>query len=350
MHSKRNPGIEPARHSPTHAGAAAGVAAADAAGSAGAAAGVVAMLRGTRRVLDGGLATHLESLGAELGGLLWSGRLLRDDPALIQRAHADYFAAGADVCITASYQCSVPNLCSALGVDEPAAERLISESVAIARAAIPPATAGRPPPLVAGSVGPYGACRNDGSEYTGDYHDSLTPEELGAWHARRVDLLLAAGVDLLAFETIPCRAEAVGLLALLRDRPAARAWLSLCCRDDARLSSGEAVDEVVRDVERSDAAGQIEALGVNCTKPRYVSALVRRIRALTERPIVVYPNAGESFDAATGRWVDDAEAPPERFAALAEEWFAAGATAIGGCCRTGPAHIAAVRRGVDATT
>ena len=168
------------------------------------------MLRGTRRVLDGGLATHLESLGAELGGLLWSGRLLRDDPALIQRAHADYFAAGADICITASYQCSVPNLCSALGVDEPAAERLISESVAIARAAIPPATAGRPPPLVAGSVGPYGACRNDGSEYTGDYHDALTPEELGAWHARRVDLLLAAGVDLLAFETIPCRAEAVG--------------------------------------------------------------------------------------------------------------------------------------------
>ena len=107
---------------------------------------------------------------------------------------------------------------------------------------------------------------------------------------------------------------------------------------------------MVRDVERSDAAGQIEALGVNCTKPRYVSALVRRIRALTERPIVVYPNAGESFDAATGRWVDDAEAPPERFAALAEEWFAAGATAIGGCCRTGPAHIAAVRRVVDAAT
>ena len=172
----------------------------------------------------------------------------------------------------------------------------------------------------------------------------MTPEELAArGDARRVDLL-TAGVDLLAFETIPCRAEAVALR--LRCCVSGRARGSrCCCRDDARLSSGEAVDEVVRDVERSDAAGQIEALGVNCTKPRYVSALVRRIRALTERPIVVYPNAGESFDAATGRWVDDAEAPPQRFAALAEGGSPPAPPPIGGCCRTGPAHIAAVPEG-----
>jgi S-methylmethionine-dependent homocysteine/selenocysteine methylase len=65
--------------------------------------------------------------------------------------------------------------------------------------------------LVAGSVGPYGACLGDGSEYTGDYVDTkMTGKQLESWHFERIKRLCEAGVDLLAVETIPSVVEAKG--------------------------------------------------------------------------------------------------------------------------------------------
>ena len=87
---------------------------------------------------------------------------------------------------------------------------------------------------MAGSVGPYGAMLHDGSEYTGIYPPNVTHELLREWHRPRLDALLEAGADLLAFETIPCSMEALALISLLKEYPQARAWLSfsvrvLCC-------------------------------------------------------------------------------------------------------------------------
>jgi homocysteine S-methyltransferase len=347
-----------------------------------------------RLVVDGGLATQLEALGANLSGDLWSARLLQENPVLIQRAHADFLAAGADVCITASYQTSLPLLHKILGLDERAATQLIASSVAIAHEACKEAMARRgadekrPPPLVAGSIGPYGACLADGSEYTGAYAATMSVDELRAWHAPRFEILIEAGADILACETIPCRSEVAALCALLGTRPAARAWVSLACSSGSTLTSGELVADVVADIERLDPAGQVEAIGVNCTAPRHIGALVDAIRGQTRRPIVLYPNSGERWDSATGAWLDGTSMRAEDFAELAArrhsspapapapsidrragrrlprfvramltcdppvwqvtQWFTRGASLIGGCCRVGPDFIAAVRRCADA--
>jgi homocysteine S-methyltransferase len=160
-------------------------------------------------VLDGGLATQLESQGHNLDSALWSARLLRDDPDAIMQAHLAYFTAGAQVATTASYQASLGGFARA-GISRAEAEQLIRRSVRLAEQARTCQEDGKDR-WIAGSVGPYGAALADGSEYRGDYN--LSVDELRAWHRPRIALLAEAGVDILALETIPCLAEVEALLA-----------------------------------------------------------------------------------------------------------------------------------------
>ena len=155
--------------------------------------------------LDGGLATQLESAGADLSGKLWSARLLQEAPDDIQRAHEAFLQAGCDIITTASYQCSIPQLVDVLQITPALAKSLIARSVRIARAAVH-AVAGDRAVVVAASIGPYGACLADGSEYNGHYK-TTPPEELAEWHRPRFDVLCDANPDVLAIETIPCRNE-----------------------------------------------------------------------------------------------------------------------------------------------
>jgi homocysteine S-methyltransferase len=191
---------------------------------------------------------------------------------------------------------------------------------------------GRPRPLVAASVGPYGAMLHDGSEYRGDY--GLSVAELIAFHRPRLAVLAAAGADLLACETIPCQAEAEALLALLDELPDSFAWFSFTARDEAHSSHGEPIAQCAALLA---AHPRVAAVGINCTAPGLISALVRAIAGACAKPIVVYPNSGERYDAATGGWSGEADC--EAFGAAARSWHAAGARLIGGCCRTGPEHI-----------
>ncbi|KAL1457543.1 hypothetical protein WDU94_007759, partial [Cyamophila willieti] len=83
---------------------------------------------------------------------------------------------------------------------------------------------------IAGSVGPYGASLRDGSEYRGDYTDRVTATRMREWHRPRIEALVEAGVDILAFETIPSSKEAMVLLELLKEWPNQKAWLSFSCK------------------------------------------------------------------------------------------------------------------------
>lgn len=266
-------------------------------------------------ILDGGLATELEERGHDLSDELWSARLLRDDPGAIRSVHRAYVDAGADCIITASYQATLEHL--------PADSLRLS--VQLAREA--------EPKLVAASIGPYGAALADGSEYTGAY--DLEEGGLGGWHAARFGILDRSGADLLACETLPSFAEARALAKLLDQTPA---WFSFACRDGERISDGTAIETCAHHL---DAIDKVTAIGVNCTPPRFVESLVRRIRAVTEKPIVVYPNSGERWDAARRCWTGTRD--PGEFAEAAVRWRDAGASIIGGCCRTGPAHVRALR-------
>ena len=120
-------------------------------------------------VLDGGLSTALEQQGADLSTSLWTARLLAEDPRRILEAHRSFFAAGAQVATTATYQASVEGFAGA-GYDEDNARRLIRSSVALAREARDEAADGNSGLLVAASVGPYGAFLADGSEYLSLIH------------------------------------------------------------------------------------------------------------------------------------------------------------------------------------
>ena len=194
---------------------------------------------------------------------------------------------------------------------------------------------GRPRPLVAASVGPYGAFLADGSEYRGDY--GLSEAQLMDFHRPRIAALLEAGPDLLACETIPCFVEARALARLLTEFPAAWAWISFSARDGAHLCHGETLAECAAWL---DACPQVAAIGINCTAPQHLPALIRAICAVTDKPVVVYPNSGEAWQAESRSW--QGVSISAAFAAEAERWYVDGARLIGGCCRTRPDHIRAI--------
>ncbi len=292
-------------------------------------------------VLDGGLATELEKAGFDLDHPLWSARLLRDAPEAIVAVHASYLDAGADCITTASYQATVAGLVRQ-GLTEVEARTLLLRSVDLAQEARAAfwadgrRRAGRPRPLVAASVGPYGAYLANGAEYTGDY--DLDEAGLVAFHRERFRLLAESSADLLACETIPSAAEARALATLLAETLSARAWLSFSCRDGRRLCDGTPFVEIVRALA---PLPQVAAIGVNCTAPEYVEELLRTAAAVTAKPLVAYPNSGELYDAATRSW--RGASTTRDWSQLARTWHRAGARLVGGCCRTGPRHVEAIR-------
>ena len=276
--------------------------------------------------LDGGLSTELESQGHDVSSALWSARLLRDDPEAIVAAHAAFAAAGARVATTASYQATFDGFAAA-GIDRADTTRLIRSSVDLARR-------GAPDGWVAGSVGPYGAMLADGSEYTGGYVDAVGRRELREFHRPRMELLAEAGADVLACETVPAAAEAEALLTEAQAL-GVPIWLSLTTvtGDDGvvRTRRGERAADVFAMTAGID---EVVAVGVNCTDPAGVGPAIEAA-ARSGKPVVVYPNSGEVWDAVGRCWTGtpgiDADAVPH--------WVEAGARLVGGCCRVRPEHI-----------
>ena len=295
-------------------------------------------------VLDGGLATELERTGLDLSGALWSAQVLRTAPDAVRGAHARFLAAGARVVTTASYQVSEEGFRSA-GVDAAGTRELLRRSVRLAREAVD----GEPGRWVAASVGPYGAMLAGGQEYTGAYARPQVPAvspgdglldagRLAAWHRPRLEVLADAGADVLACETVPAAAEAHALVEEV-GRLGVPAWLSLTVvvapDGSVRTRLGEPVEPVF-----ALAAGvsQIIAVGVNCTDPATAERAVQVAARASGKPVVVYPNSGETWDAVHRRWTG----PRGVTAAAARDWVAAGARLLGGCCRITPDDIAAL--------
>jgi homocysteine S-methyltransferase len=290
-------------------------------------------------LLDGGFATELERRGHDLSDDLWSARLLRDDPDEIIATHLAFFRAGAQVATTASYQASFEGF-ARHGLTAAQAERLLRASVALARmaAALAEAEDGVRR-VVAASVGPYGAVRADGSEYSGDY--GVTDAFLREFHRPRMAVLADAGADLLALETVPSAQEASVLLRLLEEMPAGTsAWLSLTCADGRRTRRGEDVAAVFRMASSSE---RLVAAGVNCTAPEHVTPLLAAAVEGSGKPAIAYPNSGELWKAETRSWTGPGAVVD---ATLAAEWVATGATYVGGCCRVGSADIGRLAAGL----
>ena len=292
-------------------------------------------LSGPPVISDGGLATELEAHGHDLSDALWSARLLADEPDAIRAAHLAFYRAGAQIATTASYHASFPGF-AARGIGRDEAARLIRRSVELAAEARDVLAADGRTRWVAASVGPYGAALADGSEYRGRY--GLSTAELIAWHRPRLEILAEAGPDLLALETVPDVDEAEALVTAVAGL-GIPAWLSYTI-DGARTRAGQPLQEAFA---VASGVEEIVAVGVNCSDPLDAAGAIAIAGEVTDKPVIVYPNSGEGWDADRRAWVGDSHFGAD----LAREWAAAGARIIGGCCRVFPRDIAEIARTVS---
>jgi homocysteine S-methyltransferase len=305
-------------------------------------AALIERFRTCAHIVDGALATELQARGVNINGPLWSGNALLNQPEAIEQLHHDYLQAGADVLITASYQVSIQGMADA-GYTENEAEETLRRSVRLAANARQAflnqhrtPNAEHRTPLIAASIGPYGAFTADGGEYHGNY--DISPSALLAFHQRRFEVLAESEADLIAFETTPCLEEARVYAKLLNRWADTPAWISFSCRDGQHTCHGEHIADCAREL---DSLPNVVAIGVNCTAPQHVSSLLRYLKVGTDKPIVVYPNSGEHWDADGHCFAGNSHA--DELAAAAPEWVKAGARLIGGCCRTGPHQIAELK-------
>jgi homocysteine S-methyltransferase len=284
-------------------------------------------------VIDGGLASELEHLGASTDGPLWSAHVLEDEPAKVAAAHRAYIEAGAQCIATCSYQVSRMGY-TEVGLSAQRADAAILRSVELARSVCDDFPDRRV--LVACSLGPYGAALHNRGEYHGNYDCSQA--DLVQFHRERIAVVASAKgnevPDLIAFETFPSLDEALAVCEALAPWPDLKAWFSFSCRDEKHVSHGEPVRECAGALAKFP---QTLAVGVNCVPAKWVPSLIEELRAGSNLPILVYPNSGEGWDATANCWIG--ESNPAEFGRIAAEWFAKGADIIGGCCRIGPAHI-----------
>ena len=289
-------------------------------------------------VADGGLATELEARGNDVSGSLWSARLLMDAHAGVRDAHLAFFRAGAVIATSASYQASFEGF-ARRGLGRREAAGLMRRSVDLARAARAEMAGDGRARWVAASVGPYGAALADGSEYRGRY--GLSVRELAAWHQPRLEVLAGAGPDVLALETVPDIDEAEALIAAISGL-GIPAWLSYSISGE-RTRAGQSLSEAF-----AVAAGvpEVVAVGVNCCAPTDVLTAIAVAREVTGKPVIVYPNSGEEWDARRRAWTGRS-----RYSAgQPRQWIAAGAQIVGGCCRVRPADIAEIARAAAAAS
>lgn len=285
-------------------------------------------------LIDGGLSNVLEQQGHDLNNKLWTASILDQDPESIVEVHLAYLMSGARCITTSSYQATIPGLLSA-GFDPKKAEALIIRTVQLAEEAIKRAkSAGLNDhrPLIAASIGPYGAYLADGSEYRGNY--GVSDDSLREFHLDRIRILDRSNADFFACETIPSYQEAKVLSGIL-EHTRKKAWVSFSCKDEQHINDGTKVEDCALLFSQHP---NVFALGVNCTSPEHVSGLIEVLNSFCGRKkIVVYPNSGEAYNASSKTWLGISD--PELFLEMAKEWIRLGADIIGGCCRIGPEHI-----------
>jgi len=290
-----------------------------------------AILQGVR-VLDGGMASELEFLGAQIDGPLWSAHVLEDAPEKVVAVHRAYLEAGAEILLTASYQVSRMGY-RELGLNRTRADGALRRAVKLARMAAAEFPERRV--VVAASLGPYGAVLHNGAEYHGNY--GVGSRELVEFHRERIEVLAEAGEaapDLLGFETLPSLEEAEAIGRALAFWPDLAAWFCFTAKDERHVAHGERLADCASAVAQFP---QTVAIGVNCTQPALIPALIGELRKASDKPVVVYPNSGECWDAEARCWTGTGD--PASFGRNSIEWFAAGAHIVGGCCRTRPEHI-----------
>jgi homocysteine S-methyltransferase len=299
------------------------------------------------------MSTQLERQGVDLTphGKLWTaGCLLSPEGQKeLLHAHQEFLRQGARIVLSATYQCSTAGLVEAGGVSPAQAEKIMQRGVQLAVEACDsfPLSEGKAAWV---SVGPYGAMLADGSEYNGGYAQVMGAEQLRAFHSERLGVFAASGVNIggWAVETIPSLLEAMVLAELMCSEPYTDTpcWIALQCGDEMHLADGTPIEEATRAVgEKLKGRRAPSLIGLNCCAAQHVSGLLERLLpALPShvQGVVLYPNRGGEWNAATKTWVG-AEGPPYTASRL-QDWLAQAQQAdkrlwVGACCSADASFI-----------
>jgi S-methylmethionine-dependent homocysteine/selenocysteine methylase len=287
------------------------------------------LARRTPVVLDGAIGTLLAERGFDTGLPLWSAGPLLSAPAEVRRAHLDYLHAGVDILTTDTFRTTRRTFRHG-GLPDRSSE-LTRLAVGLAKEAR--AQAGVPEVLIAGSMGPLEDC----------YRPDLVPAdaEILAEQQEHATRLAEEGADFLFLETMGTIRE-TRLAAESIRLTGKELAVSFLVRGDGSLYSGELLVDAVRSVAPMEPA----FLSINCVSPRLADApagfLLSALKALPSPiPAGIYANVGRPGGEHDAKFVCDVT--PGEYASFARAWAARGFQVIGGCCGTGPEHIAAVR-------
>ena len=142
-----------------------------------------------------------------------------------------------------------------------------------------------------------------------------------------------AGEDLLAIETQP-KPEEAAVVAQMAEEDGLSAWVTFSLADAEHTADGTPVTDAVRHLSAFD---NIDALGFNCIRQEWAARALELAHSVTDKPLIVYPNSGETYDPATKTWHHPVNHPG--WDDFVGRWKSLGARCIGGCCRTLPADI-----------
>ena len=287
------------------------------------------------------MATELELRGCDISGPLWSAHVLADSPETIEAVHLSYLEAGADCILSASYQVSAMGYAELGQSASAAADALrLRRLIWLWRRVISIGSNLRVRSGLRLRLGLMESALHDGSEYHGNYGVSFA--DLVRFHAERLAVVETTEADFVALESVPSLEEAEAIVEALHQHSTVHGWISFTCKDEQHVSHGE---KLAHCAEFLDRQKQVVAVGINCTQPKFILPLIGEVRRATRKPVVVYPNSGEGWDAEHRCWTGTSDAAG--FGSLAREWAAAGAQIIGGCCRTGPEHVRAIRESLS---
>jgi S-methylmethionine-dependent homocysteine/selenocysteine methylase len=290
-------------------------------------------------LLDGGMGQELLRRTRAAPSPLWSAQVMIDHPQAVEDLHLDYIRAGAKVLTINAYSAE-PTRLEAHGLAGRFAELQRLACTLALRARDRTGAAGADV-RIAGCLPPL--------EWSYRPEIARSADEAEPVYAQVV-AEQAPHVDLFLCETMAAAGEAAGAAraAAASGKPVWVSW-TVAERPAGLLRSGEAVGVAAAALD----GVAVEAVLANCSSPEAVGAAMPALAA-TGLPFGGYANGFAPFDEghAVGATVESLDARtdlgPQAYADHAMAWVSAGATIVGGCCETGPAHIAALARRLEA--
>ena len=190
---------------------------------------------------------------------------------------------------------------------------------------------------VVGSFGPFASYKPDASEYEGIYQ--ANDDEIINYHANNINLINELELDIVLFETIPCLRE-IKILVDLLPRLDKEVWVSMTCNEEINFRDNSSIEQACELIEKT---GNVSTIGMNCFSPLLVEKVIEKLKRISSKKVLIYPNSGEVYDPIRKKWYGENKFNNN----LIKKWLSLSPDIIGGCCRIGDDVIKLMREEID---